>query len=509
VIIEGSQITADVERSCDVCIIGSGAGGAVVAARLAAAGLDVVVLEEGGNRGRADFVRPNERWSYPELYQDRGGRATDDVGITVLQGRTVGGSTVVNWTTCFRTPERILDHWRREHGVELDAETLRPHFEAVEQRLSIQPWAVPPNPNNDVLRRGCAALGWEHEVLRRNVKGCANSGFCGLGCPVDGKQAMQITYLADAITQGATLYSDVRVERLELGASKLTAVHGVVMERGSSRATSTRVVIRPRITVSSCGALNGPALFLRSGLDGLGRVGKRTFFHPVVAVLGEYEQPINPFYGAPQSVSSHEFIERGPDEYGFFMESAPMQPMLAASAGWVFGAGLDDLMLRLPHVSAIIALQVDGVLPGDEGGVVGLRSDGRMSIHYPVRGRMVDGMRDAHLALARIHLAAGAKRVMTTHATPLELRTEADLPKLEGATFGTHEHSIFTAHQMGGLAMGADPSRHPVDLDLRFRGVDNLFVVDGSVLPTALGVNPSETIYGIAHWAADKIVSMA
>ncbi|MEZ4319516.1 MAG: GMC family oxidoreductase [Myxococcota bacterium] len=505
-IVEGHQIEGDLTRSCDVCIIGSGAGGAVLAASLAARGLDVVVLEEGGYHQRSDFAKPDERWSYPALYQERGGRTTDDLSITILQGRAVGGTTVVNWTTCFRTPERILAHWRSEHGTTLDSATLAPHFEAVEARLNIHPWPVPPNGNNDVLRRGCEALGWEHDVLRRNVKGCASSGMCGLGCPVDAKQAMHLTYLVDAVGDGATVYADVRVDRLEVEAGRVKSVQAVVMQRGVDRPTPTRVTITPKVVVSSCGAINGPALFLRSGLDGGGRVGRRTFIHPVVAVLAEYEERIQPFYGAPQSVSSHEFVDRGPDQYGFFLEAAPLQPMLAASAGWVFGETLDAQMQRLPHLSVVIALHVDGLLAGDEGGTVTLKGD-RPSVSYPVGPRLQAAMKDAHVAAARVHLAAGAKVAFTTHPSTVALRTVEDLALLEKATYGTHQHGIFTAHQMGGLSMGADPAHHPVDPGLRFRGVDNVFVVDGSVLPTALGVNPSETIYGLAHWAADGVAA--
>ncbi len=506
-IVDGAAITASggLERSVDVCIVGSGAGGGVLAAQLTAAGHEVVVLEEGGHYTRRDFARPDERWSYPHLYQERGARSTNDLGITILQGRAVGGTTVVNWTTCFRTPDRILKHWREVHGTTLTSEQLAPHFAAVEERLNIHRWQMAPNANNEALQRGCEALGYEHLILRRNVKNCQNTGLCGLGCPVDAKQSMLLTTLSDAIDNGATVYADVRAERLEVEAGKVVAVHGVVMQRGADHPTATRVTIRPRVFVSSAGAINGPALFLRSGLDGGGRVGKRTFIHPVIAVLGEYESPIRPFYGAPQSVSSHHFLERGDDEVGFFLEVGPMQPMLAASAGWMHGEDLERMMARLPNLSAILALHVDGLLPGDEGGTIGLKSDGRIDIAYPIEPRLESAMRVSHREAVRIHLAAGATSVQTTHPGASPVTSEADLDALDDLPYGTHKHSIFTAHQMGGLAMGADPERHPVDLDLRFRGLDNAFVVDGSVLPTALGVNPSETIYGLAHWASAGI----
>lgn len=504
---EGRTIGADIDRACDVCIVGSGAGGAVLAARLVALGLDVVMLEEGPKVTRKDFSL-DEGEAFPMLYQERGTRGTSDLAITVLQGRSVGGSTTVNWTTCYRTPDRILAHWRSHWGVELDAEVLRPHFEAVEQRLNIAPWALPPNPANDVIARGCEALGWQHHGISRNVKGCVDSGYCGLGCPVDGKQAMHRTYLPDAVRGGLTLFADTRADRFEVVGGRVVAVHGTVLERGyDTRTTGRKVVVRPKVAVSSGGAINGPALLLRSGLDQGGRVGRRLMIHPVVVVVGEYDAPVEAWAGAPQSVASHEFIDRGPDAYGFFVEAAPQQPMLGAVAARLMGQPLHDYLGRLRHLGALIALCVDGLLPGDEGGRVRLRGDGRVAIDYPIDDRLKEGFKAANVAMARVHLAAGAREVGTMHLEPVRLRSEADLPAVEAAAYGAHEHAIFTAHQMGGCWMGADPERSVVDLSLRFRGVDNLFVVDGSVLPTALGVNPSETIYGLAHWAADAVAA--
>ena len=321
-----AALTQDLELDAEVVIIGSGAGGSVLAARLSAMGRDVIVLEAGGHHTSADFRRVDERWSYPALYQDRGARATTDLGITILQGRTVGGGTVVNWTTCFRTPDRILEHWRAVHGTELTTEALRPHFEAVESRLGIEPWALPPNGNNDVLRRGCEALGWEHEVLRRHVRGCANTGLCGLGCPVDAKQGMQLTYLADAEASGARVYCDVEATRVRVEAGRAVGVDARAMVRGADRALGPVVRVRAKQVVCSGGAINTPALLLRSGLDRGGLVGRRTFIHPVVAVLGSHPTKIAPYQGAPQSVSSHQFIDRGPDRVGYFLEVAPLQP---------------------------------------------------------------------------------------------------------------------------------------------------------------------------------------
>lgn len=505
-LLTAADVTADIDETCDVCIVGSGAGGAVLAAGLAEAGLDVVILEAGPSRTRADFDM-TEGKAYASLYQEGMARATTDVAISVLQGRSVGGSTTVNWTSCFRTPERILADWRERFGLaELTTEALRPHFEAVESRLSVQPWPESvANPTNRKLLDGCRALGWDTGTMRRNVKGCANSGYCGMGCPVDGKQAMHVTYLVDARAAGARLYSECAAERLEVDGDRVVAVHARIQPLGAPVPNGPRVTVRAKVTVAAGGALNTPALLLRSGLDRGGLVGRRTYIHPVVGIVGLYDEPIDPWYGAPQSAHSHEFIDRGPDKIGFFFETAPLHPVLLATSQKNFGADHAALMRQMRHTCAIIALGVDGRLPHDEGGTVTISSSGRMQLDYPVRDHHVEYMRQAHLDIARIHLAAGCREIATAHNEPVRVRSEADLAKLEQAEYGALQHGIFTAHQMGGCPMGADPDTSVVDSEHRFRGVANLFVVDGSVLPTSLGVNPSETIYGLSHRARDFV----
>ena len=375
---QGSDITADVAETCDVCIIGSGAGGGVLAAGLVARGLNVVMLEAGGYHTRRDFDL-QEQTAFPALYQGRGGRSTTDLAISILQGRAVGGSTTVNWTTCFRTPDRILSHWQQHHGIEgLDPQSLAPHFEAIEERLSIATWPEErANANNRKLLDGARALGWEAAPLRRNVKGCVNSGFCGMGCPVDGKQGQHVTTIPDAIAGGMRLYSDVEVRQLVHAGKKVSEVRGVVMERGRDRDTAHTVTVRPKVVALCGGAINNPVLLFRSELNPNGRVGLRTFLHPVVSMAGIYDEQVDPYYGAPQSIGSHQFIDRGPDKVGYFLEAAPMHPMLTASAAGVFASKLGELMQQLPHISGLLALQVDGLLPGDDGGTTTLRPDGR------------------------------------------------------------------------------------------------------------------------------------
>src|SRR6185295_14849115 len=212
--IDAAAMERDREIECDVAIVGSGAGGGVTAEILAEAGLAVVILEEGPLAGTSQF-NMLEREAYPLLYQESAGRQTLDKGITILQGRCVGGGTTVNWTSSFRTPPRTLSHWGSAHGLKsVSQAALAPWFARMEERVSIGPWTVPPNENNEVLRRGCEKLGYSWGLIRRNVKGCGNLGYCGMGCPLNAKQSMLVTTIPGALDRGATLVHRARVTRL-------------------------------------------------------------------------------------------------------------------------------------------------------------------------------------------------------------------------------------------------------------------------------------------------------
>ncbi|CAN5420113.1 hypothetical protein BH09MYX1_BH09MYX1_51530 [soil metagenome] len=212
--VDGSALTADGDFDADVCIVGSGAGGAVTAAVLTAAGKSVILIEEGGYYTSDDFTT-RERDMMPKLYQEGGQRTTADLGISILQGRAVGGTTVVNWTTSFRTPEDVVEHWATKHAVGGFAYSdLVPHWDWIEKRLGIT--KVTPesmNPNNRTLYDGCKSLGWEVDTLKRNVVACLQTGMCGLGCPVNAKRSMLVTMIPDAVDGGARVVFRARALR--------------------------------------------------------------------------------------------------------------------------------------------------------------------------------------------------------------------------------------------------------------------------------------------------------
>jgi len=509
VITTGAELPAMSAHEVDYAIVGSGAGGGTAAAVLAAAGAKVVVVEEGGHYTRSDF-NMQESWAYPALYQEHGNRATDDLAIMILQGRNVGGGTTVNWTSSFRTPPATLRLWADRHGVrDVDAATLEPHFAAAEARLDVGPGNPDDvNANNRKLMDGAGKLGWHPELIRRSVKGCARLGYCGMGCPLDAKRSSRTTFLADAIAAGADVYSDCRVTLVETDRGKAKAVVAEVLDRATDRPRGRLVVHARKGVVLAGGAINTPALLLRShaGTDS-GVVGKRTFLHPTVPLVAFYDQPIESFYGAPQSVSVHHFADRGA-RVGYFFETAAAHPMLSAIAFPGFGDAQRRIAERLPFVQATLALLIDGH-HDDDGGNVAVSRDGRVKLNYPLHASLREAAIDAIGNMARLQLAAGAREVMTLHETPIVIRSEADIGRIADAQFIANGHTLFSAHQMGGCAMGSDPRRSVVNTRGRHHQIENLWIADGSVFPTALGVNPQISVYAHARLFATTIAAEA
>ena len=497
------DLTRDTEVSADVCVVGSGAGGAVLSEQLVSRGLRVVMLEEGGYHTRAEF-NMRESWAYPALYQEMGNRATDDQSVLILQGRSVGGGTTVNWCTSFRTPERVLDRWASDYGVQgLTTAALTPHWEVLERRLHISEWPREGmNRNNHVLWVGCEKLGFSRGLIRRNVNNCADLGKCGLGCPIDAKQSMLVTLIPDAVERGMDVYANASARRLIVEGRRVRGVEAQILDGSSDAPKGVTLTVRAK-TVAVCGgAINSPALLLRSGLTGRGNVGKRLYLHPVVIMAAQMEQPVEAWNGAPQAVYSHHFIDRGPDRMGYFLEVPPLYPMIAANVLPGFGVAHQTLMQRLPSTQVTIAITADGFVPGDVGGSVRLGDpkERRVHIDYPLHPWHWEAFRDACEVMARVQFAGGAREVFSLHASPVRLRPGDDIGRLlAAAPWEAGRVRVATAHQMGGCCMGKDAEHSVVDSTLRYHDLDNLFVVDGSVLPTSLGVNPQETIFGIAR----------
>ena len=515
-VIDGTRLSQDLHLECDVVIVGSGAGGGTTAEVLTTAGLNVLMIEEGPFKSSSDF-RMRERDAYPQLYQESAGRQTKDKGITILQGRAVGGSTTVNWTSSFRTPPATLKHWQTVWGLaEYSEAGLAPWFAKMEARLNIAPWSVAPNENNDILRRGCEKLGIPSAAIRRNVKGCWNLGYCGMGCPTNAKQSMLVTTIPDALDRGMTLVHSARVEKLSSRYGKITSLVAHGMAAGdvgvNNVAGPYRIFITAKHYVLAGGAINNPALMLRSNLpDPHHTLGKRTFLHPSpvsAAIMGD---KVEAYSGAPQTIYSDHFLDTMPHDgpIGFKLEAPPIHPILAGITLQGFGDDHAMWMKRLPNMHVAIALMRDGFHPQSVGGSVAIRNDGSGLLDYTISPYVWDGIRHALLVMVEIQFAAGAKIVMPLHEDAKPYRNWADARRAIAAMpMQTLRTRVASAHVMGGCTMGVDARTSVTRSDGRHHQLENLWVFDGSVFPTSIGANPQLSIYAMAARNATGLAAL-
>ena len=508
-VVDASRLDRDVTLEADVAIVGTGAGGGIAAEMLADAGLRVVMIEEGPLRSSTDF-RMREAEAYPDLYQESAARKTADKAINILQGRCVGGGTTVNWTSSFRTPPTTLAHWAAAHALQgFGVDDLAPWFERVEARLGIAPWTLPPNANNAALADGAARLGLRWGTIRRNVRGCWNLGYCGMGCPTNAKQSMLVTTIPHALARGASLVTRARALRLVPRGDRIEALECAAMNAAGTAPSARRILVRARTFVSAGGAIGTPALLLRSPLpDPYATVGLRTFLHPTVVSAALMPRPVEGYSGAPQTIYSDHFMGAAPVDgpIGFKLEAPPIHPVLAAITLPGHGTRHAAWMRRLPNMQVLIALLRDGFHEQSPGGRVRLAGDGTPILDYPLTPYLFEGMRRAMAAMAEVQFAAGATAVMPVHDEGDGYASFA-AARAAIAAFDLRPRAttVVSAHVMGGCALGPDPRSSVVDATGRHHHLENLHVVDGSLFPTSIGANPQLSIYGIAAKLASGI----
>jgi choline dehydrogenase-like flavoprotein len=508
-VIDASTLSDNRTIDADVVIVGTGAGGGVTAEILTLAGLKVVLIEEGPLKSSKDF-KMREAQAYPDLYQESAARKTRDKAINILQGRTVGGSTTVNWTSSFRTPNGTLDYWQRVFGLkDYSSEALAPWFALMEQRLHIGAWSAPPNENNDLLRRGAAKLGIPAAAIQRNVKGCWNLGYCGMGCPTNAKQSMLVTTIPSALAHGATLLTRLRADKLLLKGDAVSGLSCVALDAAGLAPSGKTVLLRAKHYVVSAGAINSPALLLRSRApDPNGLLGKRSFLHPTVISAALFDQKVEGFAGAPQTIYSDHFLETQAidGQIGYKLEAPPLHPLLFASTMHGYGAQHSAMMKQFPNTQALLALLRDGFNDGAVGGTVQLRDDGSPVLDYPISSFVWDGVRRALLSMAEIQFAAGARSVYPVHEMG---GAYANWPAAKAAINALPYQPLMTrvvsAHVMGGCTMSDDVRLGIVSSNGRYHGLSNLSVHDGSLFPTSIGANPQLSIYGITARLASRL----
>ncbi|MBX7190477.1 MAG: GMC family oxidoreductase [Sandaracinaceae bacterium] len=480
--------------SCDVAIVGSGAGGSMAAYELAGRGLSVVVLEEGAYHRPRQFDQREEHM-LPSLFRELGGQRTDDLSLLVLSGRGVGGSTVHNTNLCKRTAPEILAHWREEFGLSgLETATLDPLFAEVESLLGVVP--IRPeqlSSHNAVFKRGVEALGHAGGMLSHNRDDrCIGSGFCELGCAYDGKKNALRVLLPEAMRRGAVVVSDARVDRVVYDDRRASAVRGRLLdEHGVPRGDFE---VRCEAVCLAGSAIGSASVALRSGLpDPHQQIGRHLHLHPGVAVAGRFEERVEGWRGIPQSYECTEFLDLSPgSERRAWILPSFAHPVGTATVTPGFGPRLLSAMRAYPHLG-VLAAMVHDVTEGR----VYLEGDRTRIAYVPGasdRAQLALGAREA----SRILLAAGARDVMMPGVPPATIRTEAELEEITEERFHPHDVPLTAVHPMGSMRMGTDPRSSVVDATGRLHTMDNVWVTDGSLFPTSIGTPPQLSIYTFA-----------
>jgi len=501
--ISGAQATL----SADVCVVGSGAGGGVLAAELARAGRAVVVLEMGAYRNEADF-KQLELPGMLELYLGGGLASSEDGSMAILAGSTLGGGTVVNYMNCIRTPQHIRREWA-EHGVSgIDEPAYEEHIDAVWKRLGVNDTATSQNRTHKRMIAGCEALGYSNRALTRNADvSCEDPGACGYcyaGCQNGCKQSTMKTYLQDAADAGARFVVGARAERVLTADGRATGVLATVTHADGS--SSSLEVHAPTVVVAA-GAIESPALLLRSGIGGPA-AGRHLRLHPASLVGGFYESPIEGWIGQIQSALSDQFATCEGD-WGFLIEATTVAPAIVAmSLPWEDGESHKRTLTRLAHIAPFVSVARDH----GEGRVV-IDGHGRAVTRWSFKDEVDARMfRRAMVELARLHRAAGASEILTFYQRPsLSWREgenfEAFLAEIERGSLEPNDVAAFSAHQMGSCRMGSDPGDSVADGRGELHDTKGVWIGDASAFPTAPGVNPMISIMALAHRTAANILA--
>jgi choline dehydrogenase-like flavoprotein len=512
-------ITKDIVRSVDVCVIGSGAAGAILANKLAQAGKSVVLLEKGGYYD-GESMNQREADMLPLLWQNAGANFTSNLRIAIAQGSCLGGSTVINDAVCFGIPDLVIEQWQKGTAqVSISKEEWQEAIKEVSKKINVKEVTEEElNVNAIKLREACEQFQLHgkpilHHKNTRNcgpsftnadLKSCVKCGFCHLGCHYDTKQSMLVTYIHEALNDAHvdyTAYCNCRVDRITCDSESgfATGVDGTFTDsRGNEL---YRIRINAKVVIASAGAIASSNLLHKSNIGGQ-KVGKGLALHPAPFVMGVFDEEIRANRGIPMSYTCHEFgVTNGVENGGFLIESIFLPVFEMALAIPSFGIDHFKMMERFNNYT------MAGIMTRDEPvGTITISYNGNPKVVYNLAPKTIDDMARGMAILAKMWFSIGAKSVVTSHRDIPEIRTKADIPILKDAVRNNPDGLMLgSAHPQGGNKMGDNTDECVVDSDCKVYGFKNLYVCDASVFPTALGVNPQLTVMALATITANKI----
>lgn len=493
------NIEKNLEETCDVCVVGSGAGGAVVAKELAEVGLKVILVEEGGYYQTSDFREDEVLPKVAKLYRNGGTTSTwGKPPVNFTEGSCVGGSTTVNGGMCWRTPQKILKKWQWEYGLtDLTNRKLDPLFERVEEIISVKS-ILPESMNNDskILRRGAEKLGY---AIKENVRAhdhCVGMNQCVTGCPTGAKQSTLLSYIPRFLEAGGTLIANCRIKKVKHSGKRITGVFGHIHDP-ETKQKKHKVKIKAKVTVLSGGAIQTPLLLLKSGIKSKSKLtGENLILHPNIKVVGVFDEPVNAWQGVNQAYQVTEFLDEG-----ILIAINFIAPSFMGHALPVYGDGfLSQLKDIYNHCITGAALIEDTTR-----GSVRPRRHDDVEIKYDLNETDFKLCLRAMAVLSEIYFAAGAKKVFLPIPHPQEIHTVDEIYKIFEQSLKPSDLELMTVHLMGTCQMGRDENSGVVNSFGEHYGTKGLFIADASVFPTSIGVNPQVTIMALATRTANHI----
>jgi choline dehydrogenase-like flavoprotein len=499
-----ARVGSDSRIECEVCVVGSGAAGGVVAAELATRGKNVIVVDAGGT-WTGDQFDQHELTGMQRLFREAGLAGTRDLSMSLLAGSAIGGGTTVNWQSCFRTPDDVREEWAEVSGCGFfDTDAFTECLDAVWRRIAASTDESEMNENNATICRAAQSLNYRWSTIARNSLGCdlSQCGNCMFGCRVGGKQSTAVTFLMDAIRSGTQIIAPFAVRKLLQSKGKVSGVEGRYTD---SDGVSRTVAIAAPTVVLAAGALETPAILGRSGLNSA-HLGHNLFLHPTVGVTGVYSSPIDPWKGAPQTVVCDHFSNLS-DGYGYRIEAAPAHPgLLSAALPWANARQHKRDMQQVRCAAPFIVLTRDSA-----SGRVRINKRGEPYFDYRLGSQEKKFLRHGMSRVARMHHAAGAHQIITLHSERLawdrDSRQSIDdfCRRIERASVAPNRLPLFSAHQMGTCRIGTDAMSAVCDPGGAVFGMSGAYVADASLFPASSGVNPMITIMALARYVAQRI----
>jgi choline dehydrogenase-like flavoprotein len=475
-------------ESVDICVIGSGAGGAVIAYEAARRGLRTLVLERGPYV-RAQDMSASEVDMIPRLYKDGGLQMSTTLDLFILQGSCVGGSTVISNMVLMRPDDAIFARWRRG-AAQLDTAAMHRSFGAIEKLLDArQPAESACSRSTQLFEQGARAIGMRAQPMLKALGDCHACGNCNIGCTFDTKKSSLTTFIRWAEAAGARVLADTDVQRVRIERGRATGVEALV---GVER---TPLRVDARLVVVSAGAIGSSAVLLRSGLRQ--NVGTRLSFNAGAMMVAEFDEALDAY----DSDQMTRYLKT--DDYLIEATHNPIMSAALTTPGWMQEHGA--LMGRSRH------LAYAGAMVGTDpvGQVVMSRWFGHEETRFCATEHDMQRLRAGLKTVAKVFFAAGARRVLLPTEEFVELRSPADIGSIDARIRSLRDVQCGSSHPQGGNPMSDDPARGVVDSKLKVHGVDGLFVCDASVFPDSVEVNPMHTIMALSQHRAPDILSHA